>query len=378
MRFTVAYLLNSSQIGGANRSMLTLWNGLNGMSIEPLVYCPSSGPMVSLIENAGLPYHIYPYFQPSWKQPIKSYLKRRVWKRSFRSHNVSLVHANDLFNGRSVVLASHYLGIPLLCHVRFPPTKEYCLWAFKNLPKPDGFIFNSKALQREIGPFLQESCPESLQWVVYNGVDLSALKFNLDSKNIRPRVGIIANLQTVKGHEDFIHMASMLIRRGHDVVFDIIGGDIHQSGREEHLKRLSRDLGIAKRIYFHGNIKDVYATIQELDVAVCASHVEPFGRCIIEAMACGTAIVATHVGGIPEIVTNNENGLLVPPKKPESLANAVEFLLENREVRDQMALNGRDSVEKLFSKEAHVSAITDIYGKIHNHGSETEEPLAES
>ncbi|MCP5004876.1 MAG: glycosyltransferase family 4 protein [Planctomycetes bacterium] len=371
MTVNVAYLLNSSQIGGANRSMLTLWKGLNGMPVKPLVFCPSPGPMITLIENTGLPYHVYDYFQPSWKQPLRSYLNRRHWIKVFRSNNISLVHANDLFNGRSVVLACSSLGIPLICHVRFPPTEDYCLWAFKNLPKPYGFIFNSKALQAEIGPYLEASCPESMQWVVHNAVDVSALKFETDSKNTTPRVGIIANLQPVKGHEDFIHMASELVRRGHDIVFDIIGGDIHHSGREEQLKSLTRDFGISRNIVFHGNIKDVYTAIQQLDIAVCTSHVEPFGRCIIEAMACGIPVVATRVGGIPEIVVNNENGVLVPPKEPECLADAVEALLNNDEARAKMGIHGRERVEKLFSMETHARDITDVYGKTINHGNET-------
>ncbi len=371
MPIHVAYLLNSSQLGGANRSMLTLWNGLGDMTVKPLIFCPSSGPMISLIENVGLPYHIYHYFQPSWKQPIKSYIQRHLWTRTFRSNNISLIHANDLFNGRSVILASYSLEIPLLCHVRFPPTEEYCFWAFKNLPKPDGFIFNSKALQAQIGPFLQEACPKSLQWVVYNGVDLAALKVDVSSQNTKPRVGIIANLQQVKGHEDFIHMASILLRRGHEVVFDIVGGDIHQSGREEKLKRLVYDLGITESMFFHGNVKEVYTTIQQLDIVVCASHVEPFGRCVIEAMACGKPVVATHVGGIPEIIINNENGLLVSPQEPEGLANAVELLLDSHEMRKQMGVAGRERVEKTFSMETHVGAIMDIYREVYNDGNET-------
>ncbi len=149
---------------------------------EPLAFCPSPGQMVELIKDAGLSFYVQNYFQPNWKQPVQTFLNRRTWIKCLRRNNISLVHANDLYNGRSVVLSTHYLGIPLLCHVRFPPKKEYCLWVFKNLPKPDGFIFNSKALQTEIGPFLQEVCPKSRQLVVYNAVDLSKFKVPYGNK----------------------------------------------------------------------------------------------------------------------------------------------------------------------------------------------------
>ncbi|PID58034.1 hypothetical protein CSB45_04920 [candidate division KSB3 bacterium] len=356
----VGYLENSSKIGGGNRSMETLLRGLEGSRFHPHFVCPEEGPMVKLIQSLHVDVKVIAPYQPSWRSPLRSYHAWQRWKQFLRSDQIALIHANGLQGGRSIVMAAHSTGIPLICHIRFPSSEESYAWFFQRLPKPFGFIFISEAIQREVGGFLEQACPSARQWIVYNGVDIHTFSPS-SSDNVTPRIGIIANLQPIKGHEDFLDMAANLTEQGHHAQYDIIGADIQQQGRLSILRQYAQGLGLSDRVHFHGQVDNVAELVKQLDVVVCASHIEPFGRCLIEGMACAKPIVATRVGGIPEVVENRKTGFLVEPHAPGELAEAVLQLLGDPTLRKNMGTEGRARVERLFSLEAHTASIIKVY-----------------
>jgi glycosyltransferase involved in cell wall biosynthesis len=100
---------------------------------------------------------------------------------------------------------------------------------------------------------------------------------------------------------------------------------------------------------------------QKATMLVTPSFYEAFGVVLLEAMACETPVVASNVGGIPEIVQNHENGLLVPPNDPLKLAEAIQYLLDNKDIRTRMGREGRKRVTKIFSLEANVKKLYIIY-----------------
>ena len=171
----------------------------------------------------------------------------------------------------------------------------------------------------------------------------------------------MANLVPVKGHLDFIEMARTLLDAGTRAEFCIVGDDIHQAGYRELLERRVRELGLDDIVTFVGFRRDVPAVLRELTVLVCSSHVEPFGRSIIEAMAAGVPVVATRVGGIPEIIEDRDSGLLVPPRDPAALASAVTRLLDDPELRRRLTASARRRVESSFSAAAQVDRILGLY-----------------
>lgn len=364
-QINIGYIVNSSKIGGANRSMEGLSKGLRGSRFVPYFVCPSPGPMVELVQSLGVPVEVYELYQPSWREPIQTYRHWREWSAFIASNHISLIHANNLHGGRSAVLATYTHKIPLLCHIRFLVGEEYCQWAFQRLPKPFGFIFNSQAIRKEVGPFLEQVCPTSRQWVVYNGVDIHTFTSELVA-NTTPRIGIVGNLQTVKGHEDFLEMAALLVKKGREARYDIIGGETQEQGRLKTLQTHAEKLGITNYVYFHGYVERVAELVKQLDIIVCSSHFESFGRCLIEGMACGKPVVATRVGGILEVVEDQKTGILVPPHNPQALAEAVAKLLDNEKMRNMVGEQGRVRVEQLFSMEAHIAAILKIYHEVLN------------
>ena len=121
---------------------------------------------------------------------------------------------------------------------------------------------------------------------------------------------------------------------------------------------------MGREITFLGTVADVPPFLQSLDVLVCPSLVEPFGRCVAEAMVCGRAVVATRVGGLPELIQDGRTGILVDASSPEQLADAVQNLLRDPNRRREIAEAGRDWAVANLSQTTHADRVLDIYRSV--------------
>lgn len=356
----VTLLSNSHNVGGGNRSLLLFHDRLRACGVAGRMIVPAEGAMAEACAAEDVPFEIRPINQPSWRHPGDLWGSYRRWRRILQDSRADVVHANDVTTARSISLASWRAGVPVVCHVRFAPSKRVIEWVFRRLPKPDAFIFNSHAMQAECGPDFERACPKSKQFVIHNAVDLEQFQAK-PKQSPQKRGGILANLLPVKGHKDYLRMARLLAERGIDAEHWLIGEDIHETGYRAELEQLRCELGLCEGVQFLGHRNDVAELLNELDVLVCASHVEPFGRCLIEAMACEKPVVATRVGGIPEVVNHGVTGFLVPPESPKELADALERLLNDTDLAVRMGKAGRQRVQQRFTVEAHTDAILQVY-----------------
>lgn len=361
----VLYLSNSAQIGGGNRQLQSLWDGMRPRGLDASAVCPAAGPMADLCRENDIPVEILDYPQPAWRSPLATWSGYRRCQRLLQRTKPDLVHANDFIPARSLAVAAKRSGVPLLCHVHFPVGPDGLRWMFRGLPKPAAFVYNSGATRQICEPVLAKTCPRSAHFLVYNCVSSDRFFPSPRREERLPfRVGIIANLMPVKGHKDFLEMARLLTARRLDLEYWIIGADIHGSGFGAELEAHARALGLEQRVRFLGHRPDVPDLVRELDVVVCASHDEPFGLCLIEAMACEVPVVATRVGGIPEVVESEVTGFVVAPRAPQQLAEKVETLLANPALRQQMGAAGRERVQSLFSPAAHASRMQEVYAEL--------------
>lgn len=361
----VLLLSNTPKIGGGNRSLMVLAQGLREHGVEVSIACLEPGDMVQLTHDSGFECHVIPFQQPSHGAPLQTWRGMSQWCALMRKLQIDIVHGNDLSSSRSASLAARWLGLPLVCHVRYPPDEAYVIWLAKRLPKPAVCIFNSHALKAEVGPFFDRYCPKSRQAVVHNAVELGDFKPRPQHRNGAPaRIGIIANLLPVKGHIDFLDMAKVLTDRKVEARYLIIGEDVLGNGHGHVLREHVQKLGIESQVEFTGHVRDVPAMLQTLDIVVCSSHVEPFGRCVLEAMACQVPVVGTRVGGIPEVIDEGKTGLLVPMKDPRALADAVQKLAGDPNLRQAMGEAGRKRSAELFGVKKHVQDIRAIYDSL--------------
>jgi len=202
--------------------------------------------------------------------------------------------------------------------------------------------------------------------VVPNGVDIAALDAARPGPEVRrelglpaaaPVVGLVARLDHWgKGHEEFFRALSTLKGR-HPVEALIIGG----GRREAEMRHLAADMGLAQRVHFLGPRQDVPDLLRALDVFVLPSHSEGVSLALLEAMAAGLPVIATAVGGTPEVVTDGITGLLIPPRDADALAAALERLLADPAWRRRLGASARRHVEANFSLDRLGREINEIY-----------------
>jgi glycosyltransferase involved in cell wall biosynthesis len=215
--------------------------------------------------------------------------------------------------------------------------------------------------------FERQGYPGRSMEVVYNGVELPPpprdgdLRRELRIPTDVPVVAEVARLAEVKGQRVLIDALARL--DGACAV--LIGDDLEQRGAfRAELARHAERRGVADRVVFAGYRPNAAALAGEADVFVLPSSAEGLPVVLLEAMAHGRPVVATRVGGTPELVTDGETGLLVSPGDVEALASALEGLLRDPERRRRLGDAGRRRVEKHFSAEAMTRRLLEIYQEV--------------
>jgi glycosyltransferase involved in cell wall biosynthesis len=132
----------------------------------------------------------------------------------------------------------------------------------------------------------------------------------------------------------------------------------------ENLHQYIRDHAIESHIKFLGFREDIPTMLSQLDILVVPSLQEPFGKIVIEGMAMAKPVVASRVGGIPEIILNGETGLLVPPGDTEALRRALYTLITNPEKRYAMGRRGRQRVEQDFALSQNIRKTEEVYASL--------------
>ena len=192
---------------------------------------------------------------------------------------------------------------------------------------------------------VRDSIPERLRErveVVVQGIVLADADQSLEQREaVRAELGVapdevaiatVANLRSTKGYPDLLAAARILLDRGVPVRFFIVG----QGPLEAELRALHASLGLGRSVEMLGYRTDAMRVLSGCDLFVLASHYEGYPVAIMEALAIGLPIVATKVGGVPEGVREGIEGLLVPPRRPELLADAIETLVRDPERRAAM------------------------------------------
>ncbi len=180
-------------------------------------------------------------------------------------------------------------------------------------------------------------------------------KFNIPISS--PVIGTIAQFSEKKGLEYLLRSASVLFKDQRDVIFLLVG-DGTIKGR---LEQLCADLKIENNVIFVGERNDIPEMLSLIDIFVLPSITEGLPLAMLEAMSCGKPVIATSVGGVPEIVENGVSGILVQPKDSDALCGAMREMLSDVGMRDRMGREGQMICEKGFSSRAMVNQIENLY-----------------
>lgn len=353
-----------AKLGGGGKSLLGLLAHLPESGWKAHVVVPGEGQFTDVLAGQGLPHTIYPFKPLEWRQPLASLATTQRWARIFQQIKPTLIHANGFELSRSFALAAGILGIPYITHVRFPVGADGARWTLRGLPKPAAFIFNSHAMKEVLWPNLSSLAPHSRAFVAHNAVDLEDFTPAPWPDSPVLRVGIIANFAPFKRHEDFLRMAAEMIKARQNLEFWIVGEDTQGTGRKEALEQLARDLKVDSYVRFLGHRSDIPDILRQLHVLVVPSAFEPFGRVVIEAMACGRPVIGSRDGGIPEIIEAGKTGYLVPVGDCHGFAQATLDVISDRNKWAIMSHQACGAARDRFSVTAHVKQITGIYQEI--------------
>lgn len=169
-------------------------------------------------------------------------------------------------------------------------------------------------------------------------------------------VGCVANFNWRKDHTTLFEAFAAVTQHFPDARLKLVG-----SGPDEQkLRAATRELGVDAVTDFLGHRDDVPVVLHDFDCLVLPSKTEGFGRVLIEAMAAGVPVIATAVGGIPEVVTHARTGLLVPPSDPAALSSALLHLLRDRRARQELATSAFEHVGEHFDFQTVVRAYENI------------------
>jgi glycosyltransferase involved in cell wall biosynthesis len=173
-------------------------------------------------------------------------------------------------------------------------------------------------------------------------------------------VGMVGRLDPIKGPKYFVEAGRLILQKFPQVKFLVVGDGSLRNSLECQCKKLN----ILESFIFTGWREDIPELLSILDLLVLPSLNEAVGRILIEAAACGIPVVATRVGGVPEIVKDNETGILVPPRDALALARGISALLEDKGKRLAMAEAARRWVDDKFSAGVMVNKISNCYEEL--------------
>ncbi|MCX6811676.1 MAG: glycosyltransferase family 4 protein [Candidatus Berkelbacteria bacterium] len=190
--------------------------------------------------------------------------------------------------------------------------------------------------------------------VVYNGLE----DVQIDRIKEEEKIGFIGSLNIQKGVDDLTKAFSRVKKAHPEISLEIIGdGPLKRELKEKARK-------ISNKIYFLGTKKDFWKYINRWKMVIMPSHSESFGQTALGAAILRKPVVATDVGGLPEVVKDHKTGLLVKACNPKSLAQAINYLLEHENEAKEMGERGRLRYEKLFTAEKMVNRTEEIYQRL--------------
>lgn len=223
----------------------------------------------------------------------------------------------------------------------------------------------SEALKRELETYIW--LPQEKTTVIYNGIDTDLflpdagmLRTSIGIPEDVPVIGTVARLEPTKGIKYLLEAAHHIDKK-YDTVYFLIVGD---GPDQDSLQQQARILGIEERVIFYGFCHDIPSLLPVFDIAVIPSLREGMSIFCLEALASGRPVVASEVGGLPEIIRSGKTGLLVPPGDPEALAEALVFLLKNREMATSLGSKGKEMVVQYFTCSRMIERTKEIYTKV--------------
>jgi len=356
---TVLHLTDSLQIGGAQRVLLDLTLALERQGIHSFVCSINNGLVADELRRNKIEVFITPKKQSGDVKFLWNLYK------IIRENHIQVIHSHFLISHIYGWLVAKLARIPHIMTIHgnvFVLKHGSSIFPFM-ARKANQVITVSEHLKKMLLAF---SLVSNIQ-VIYNGIDTTAVQSQLiDKGENKKRIGLhpsnfvigsVGTLREVKGYNFLIEATEKVYRIFPKTKLVLVGDGPLRS----HLEIKAKKLGIQNSVFFLGYRKDVPRFLSAFDVYICSSLMEGVSIALLEAMAASKPVVATNVGGNPEVVKENITGILVPPENSQVLAEAVVSLLNDEDKRSKMGNAGFQRVKEVFSLNKTVRAYEKIY-----------------
>ena len=371
----VLFINHVSDISGAEISLLMLLKHLDRKRFEPVVMMPAEGPLFDEVKKLNVKVILSATSKLKPFQPV-SYITTVLGLISvLKQERPHLIHANMDICAQYALLPARLLKIPFIVHTRNilgkRPFKRMFLFG------ADILIANSNAVMRS---FAEYSSRRQIKEVIYNGVDLVAFSFSKDKRNAARTkygfsendfvIGLFGRIHPAKGHGQYLKAFGCVLKRRKNVKTLIVGNTAinNSQGYLEELKRYVNQNDLKANVIFSEFEADNASLHSTIDLLVCPSDKEPFGRVLIEAMAMGVPVIANRNGGPLEIVDNGINGYLLDVNDTNAFTDAIIKLYDDPLLRKEMGREGRRIAEMKFSIIRSTEAVESIYRRVLKRG----------
>lgn len=375
MNFRILYLHPAAAFGGSSKSLIELFKAFPDGAVTATVICPHGSAAESfhaagfeVIECAGL---------PQWDNTRYGYyrglrwliLLREIWLaipaawtllRTLRTRKFDAIHANDITVLPLAQLGRRYAGIPLVVHVRSLQRINYNGFVNQMIDKmlshTDAIIAIDQTVRRTLSPAISVT-------IIHNGIQPPAPNHARTVQRVPLKVAMVGVLLGLKGVYEFLQAARICHERGLAVEFLIAGenprklagirkwvlgrmGFAHDVRADLERYIQENDLGdMAKLLGFVKNVQALYA---DIDLLCFPSHLDAAGRPVFEAAFCSVPALVAAINPEPDTLIDGVTGMCIKAKDPDAIADAIEYLLKNPEVRHRLGENARQLAYQNF------------------------------
>lgn len=351
----------STAHGGSSTSLLDIVAALDRRRFSPIVVCPEPGDLPARLRDLEVPVII---------RRLSRFNRQEVWRfaaevpgylRLLASRGIRLVHGNTSASRRSLLQAVALRRIPYVQHVRNGVEKPRQQFGYR-LATRIITNSNSAAVHLQADPLFQPKTMTIHNAVALEGYDGTTSHRADLLESGSPIIGFVGQIVPRKGLDTLIHAMPRILSTFPAAQLVVVGcAPSDERSYEAHCRAIAEELQVSNRVLFTGYRRDIPAWMRTFDVFALPTRSEPFGKVVIEAMAAGCPVVASRVGGIPEIITAPMLGTLIPPDDPESLAKALLHCLCNPDVAALLGSRGRAHVREHFSLGRMIGRLQDVY-----------------
>ena len=291
-----------------------------------------------------------------------------------------IVHTHTSKAGVLGRLASYLAGVPIIIHT----PHGHLFHSYYGCILTNMIVFVERALSlitdkiaaltdREMDEHLERGIASiekytiihsgiMLQQIMNKDIDVETGKKKLGIPQNSYVIGVVGRLVPIKGHKYLVSAAKRVTKEFDNTVFVFVGDGY----LETILERQAESLGVRKHFIFAGWRNDVIDVLGLFDILVLPSLNEGMGKVLIEGMALSKPIVASSVGGIIDLVKNGDNGILVPARDSDALAEAISKLIRNKNLSQELGKNGKNKVYPEYDTSSMIKQIEDMYESMLN------------